>query len=117
MLEVDSYLGHGMEPDRLPPSRTAILPNDEPSDALWKPLCTLLGLAPPIHAFPVGPPREWRIFRDDRAVPTRLAASARPQTCPTDDSQSPFIAVLRSRLMTIVPSIVRYEKRYFPEKS
>lgn len=86
VLEADAYLSHGMEPDRLPPSRTAILPNDEPSDAFWKPLCALLGLVPPIHAFPVGPLREWRIFRDDRAAPTRLAASTRPQACPTDDS-------------------------------
>ena len=53
--------------NRLPRARTLVLQSDELSDASWQPLCALLGLAPPIQAFPVGPPREWRLFRDDRA--------------------------------------------------
>jgi GR25 family glycosyltransferase involved in LPS biosynthesis len=86
VLEADACLGFELEPDRLPPSRTAVLTNDEEGDALWQPLCTLLGLATPIQAFPVGPPRAWRIFRDDRAASARPAASGAPWAGPMDAS-------------------------------
>lgn len=86
VLEADTCLGRGFEPDRLPPSRTAILSNDEPSDASWQPLCALLGLTAPVEVFPFGPPREWRSFRDDRAASTDLQAGASPTSCQMDDS-------------------------------
>jgi GR25 family glycosyltransferase involved in LPS biosynthesis len=86
VLEAHACLRHGWRPDRLPPSRTATLPIDELSDALWRPLCTLLGLAPTVQGFPVGPPRAWRIFRDDRPATKDLTANARPTASPMDDS-------------------------------
>lgn len=76
----------GIDLDCLPGARTAILPCCEPSDDLWQPLCNLLGLSPPIQAFPVGPPREWRVFRDGRGASASGEASAASQTGPTDDS-------------------------------
>jgi GR25 family glycosyltransferase involved in LPS biosynthesis len=86
VFEADACPGCGVETERLPPSRTAILPNNEPSEASWQRLCTLLGLVPPVEAFPVGPPREWRIFRDDRAASERLTSAAAPRACLMDDS-------------------------------
>jgi GR25 family glycosyltransferase involved in LPS biosynthesis len=86
VLEGDARIGHGMDRTYLPPSRTAILTDVEPSDASWKPLCALLGLALPIHAFPVGPSRNLRVFRDDRATLTRPATSSRYRSCSMDDS-------------------------------
>jgi len=86
VLEVDASFGNGMDRNCLPPSRTAILNSAEPSEASWKPLCGLLNLDSPIHAFPIGPSRDLRVFRDDRATPTRLATSARSQASPMDDS-------------------------------
>jgi GR25 family glycosyltransferase involved in LPS biosynthesis len=85
-LEAHACLGHGLQLDHLPPSRTAMLPTDETSDVLWRPLCALLGLVPPVEAFPVGAPRAWRIFRDDRAPTTALPANTSPKPSPMDDS-------------------------------
>lgn len=86
LFEARASLGYGITPDVLPASRTAILSSDDAGDASWQPLCALLSLAPPIQAFPIGPPREWRIFRDDRSALARGAASAAPWTGPMDDS-------------------------------
>lgn len=86
VLEAHACLGRWLLPARLPPSRTTVLPTDERSDALWRPLCALLGVVPPVEAFPVGAPRAWRIFRDDRAATTDLTANARPKAYPMDDS-------------------------------
>ncbi len=86
VYETGARLGNGVEPGRLPASRTATISRDEPRDTQWQPLCTLLGLAPPVQAFPVGPPREWRTFRDDRPSPANATAGARPGTSLMDDS-------------------------------
>jgi GR25 family glycosyltransferase involved in LPS biosynthesis len=86
LLEADACLARGIEPDILPPSRTTVLPNVDARKASWQSLCVPLGIVPPIQAFPIGPPREWRIFRDDRAVSARPAASAAPWAGPMDDS-------------------------------
>jgi GR25 family glycosyltransferase involved in LPS biosynthesis len=59
------------------PFRTAILPEGEPDDASWRPICALLGLDPPIQAFPEGAPRGWRLFRDDRPAVRSAAGNAR----------------------------------------
>ncbi|CAA2145142.1 family 16 glycosylhydrolase [Methylobacterium bullatum] len=70
----------------LPPGRTAVLPPLALGVGVWEPICSLLGVEPPAQAFPVGPPRCWRMFRDDRngtAIP--VAGSARWQL-PVDDS-------------------------------
>lgn len=109
VLEADAWLGCGTELDRLPPSRTTVLPNDKQGDASWEPLCALLGLAPPIQAFPVGPPREWKIFRDDRVVRARPAASAEPWADSMDSS--PWVLLpegawpLPPRPDRVVPSV------------
>jgi GR25 family glycosyltransferase involved in LPS biosynthesis len=69
----------------LPPSRTVVFDAWEPNDAMWQPLCALLGLAPPPYAFPAGAPRSWRILRDDRHKPVRQVNGIRPERL-TDDS-------------------------------
>lgn len=86
VLESDARYCCDIEPGRLPPSRTAVLSNDEHGDALWQQLCVLLSLPRPIQAFPVGPPREWGVFRDGRAASARPAASGAPSVGPMDAS-------------------------------
>jgi GR25 family glycosyltransferase involved in LPS biosynthesis len=80
----------------LPSARTAVLPSEEPDDARWKPLCTLLGLPQPIQSFPVGAARANRVFRDDRADTARrtVAAPIRKDANPLDDS--PWVLPRRS---------------------
>jgi GR25 family glycosyltransferase involved in LPS biosynthesis len=84
VLEADACCR--IEYDRLPAARTAILPNDKPCDTSWRPLCALLGLAPPVEPFPLGSPREWRVFRDDRVTPTHLNGSVSQRARVMDDS-------------------------------
>lgn len=86
LLEADACLGCEIEPGQLPSSRTTVLPNVEANDASWRPLCGALGIVRPIQAFPIGPPREWRIFRDDRAASARSPPNAAPWAGPMDDS-------------------------------
>lgn len=78
VLESDALLRNSLLLARLPQSRTVTLPTNELSDALWQPLCALLELPPPVQAFPVGPPRPWRIFRDDRAKGRDVNATTQP---------------------------------------
>lgn len=75
-----------IENDILPTTRTVVLRLDEPHDDLWQPLCSLLNLAPPVQAFPIGPPREWRVFRYDRAAPLRGAGITAPHINSMDES-------------------------------
>lgn len=49
----------------LPKSRTAFLSNE----GSWTDLCNLLELHEPVHFFPLGAPRQLRLFRDDRPRP------------------------------------------------
>jgi GR25 family glycosyltransferase involved in LPS biosynthesis len=85
VLEMDAQIRTGMDRNWLPASRTLVLPY-EPSEALWSPLCSLLGIAPPAHAFPAGPSRKLRVFRDDRAKHTSSMTDRRVTACPMDDS-------------------------------
>jgi GR25 family glycosyltransferase involved in LPS biosynthesis len=73
-----------MQPGLSPPSRTAILSRNEPGDA-WRQICALLGLDAPVQAFPEGPPRAWRLFRDDRPVVRSVSGDAR-WVGPMDDT-------------------------------
>ena len=57
-----------------------VLPGDAPSDDWWSPLCSLAEVDTPIDAFPAGPPRTWRLFRDGR----------RPVAPPTKRNWAPF---------------------------
>lgn len=53
-----------MEPSLLPEERTTILPTN--AEDRWPSLCGALELSIPPQAYPVGSPRGWRMFRDDR---------------------------------------------------
>jgi hypothetical protein len=86
LLEATAGLPFKFEPDILPPSRTVVLSNVEAGNASWQAICVLLGITPPVEPFPLGPPREWRIFRDDRAISARRGARAAPRVDPMDDS-------------------------------
>jgi len=87
LLEADAPTRVGLEPDRLPPSRSAILPPGDSWGGSWEALCGVLGLGKPVDPFPAGAPRTFRLFRDDR--PTgRLGSTARIRrdNCSLDDS-------------------------------
>jgi GR25 family glycosyltransferase involved in LPS biosynthesis len=86
ILEVDASLGGAIQPEMLPLPRTAFLTNEGAADASWQPICTLLGLDPPIQPFPVGPPREWRMFRDDRSATARSEGGNSRSADPMDDT-------------------------------
>jgi len=66
LLEAGAPTPAGLEPDRLPPLRSAILAPGGSQDGSWENLCGVLGLIPPVEAFPAGAPRAFRVFRDDR---------------------------------------------------
>jgi len=74
--------------ERLPPTRTLVLPHDVPDSDRWKPLCAFLGFDEPVQAFPVGSARSLRVFRDDRPVATRRTTTAvgSRNSCLLDDS-------------------------------
>src|SRR5262249_34561637 len=64
ILEANASLPAGLEPDRLPPSRSTILAASDVRS--WDVLCGVIGVAKPVEAFPVGAQREFRVFRDER---------------------------------------------------
>jgi GR25 family glycosyltransferase involved in LPS biosynthesis len=97
---------HGWSLERLPQSRTVVLPTNHSGETTWRPLCALLGLAPPVQAFPVGAPRPWRIFRDDRAATDVLADTGRLKAVPMDDSAW---ALIPRSTWPSVPSSLRTE--------
>ncbi|MFN0012205.1 MAG: family 16 glycosylhydrolase [Phycisphaerales bacterium] len=86
ILESSAALRHKLEPERLPSARTAVLSLGRTDVESWKPLCALLGLAQPVQAFPVGAPRGWRIFRDDRPGSGRESILGRRKAHRLDDS-------------------------------
>lgn len=85
IFEAEACRIGAMQPGLSPPARTAILSQTEPRDASWRPICALLGLDPPVQAFPEGPPRAWRLFRDDRPVVRSVSGDAR-WVSPMDDT-------------------------------
>jgi GR25 family glycosyltransferase involved in LPS biosynthesis len=86
ILETNAALRHKLEPERLPSSRTAVLSPGRADVESWEPLRALFGLAQPVQAFPVGAPRGWRIFRDDRPGPGRVSVPGRRKAHRLDDS-------------------------------
>jgi len=85
LLEADAPTPAGLERDRLPPLRSAILPRG-PWGA-WDVLCGVLGLVKPVEAFPDGAPRAFRLFRDERPTARlRSGARGRRDKCSMDDS-------------------------------
>jgi GR25 family glycosyltransferase involved in LPS biosynthesis len=85
IFEADASPCAAIQPEVSPPSRTALVSRDERGEASWQPLCALLGLNPPIHAFPEGAPRAWRLFRDDRPAVRSASGDAR-WVGPMDDT-------------------------------
>lgn len=86
VFEGDARQDNGVELGHLPLDRTTVLSGNETNTASWFPLCDLLGLTLPIQDFPVGPPREWRIFRDGRVATAHNAKNAISQGRLLDDS-------------------------------
>jgi GR25 family glycosyltransferase involved in LPS biosynthesis len=103
LLEANAALWSGIEPERLPLSRTAVLSHDRPGTGSWGLLCPLLGLAEPVQTFPVGAPRGLRVFRDDRpAAARRSSTPLSRRDCPLDDS--PWVLPPRSGWESRPPS-------------
>ncbi len=86
ILETNAALRHKLQPECLPSSRTAVLSPGRADVESWKPLCALFGLAQPVQAFPVGAPRGWRIFRDDRPGTGCVSVPGRRKAHRLDDS-------------------------------
>jgi GR25 family glycosyltransferase involved in LPS biosynthesis len=87
LLEADAPTPGGLEPDQLPPLRSAILASGDSCGGSWDVLCGVLDVVKPVEAFPAGAPRASRLFRDER--PTKQRGSAGRigrDTCPMDDS-------------------------------
>jgi GR25 family glycosyltransferase involved in LPS biosynthesis len=87
LLEADAPTPPGLERDRLPPVRSAILAPGDSWGGSWDALCGVLGLITPVEAFPAGAARTSRVFRDER--PTGRLGSAtriRRDNCWMDDS-------------------------------
>lgn len=95
VLEANAALRFEIEPEHLPPSRTVILSQNMPNTEAWEPLCALLGLTEPIHAFPIGAKRVWRMFRDDRPGTESRSAAAPMQNALQLDG-SPWVLPPRS---------------------
>lgn len=87
LLDADAPTPAGLEPDRLPPSRSATLAPGDSWGGSWEVLCGVLGLVKPVEAFPAGAPRTFRVFRDERPA-GRLGSATRIRrdNCSMDDS-------------------------------
>jgi GR25 family glycosyltransferase involved in LPS biosynthesis len=87
LVEANAALQSKMESECLPSSRTVLLSHDGSNTRLWEPLCTLFNLAEPVQTFPIGAPRDLRVFRDDLSDAVCRPAPILPQTtCSLDDS-------------------------------
>lgn len=87
VLEGNPTISARLEPNRVPPSRVAIVSKAERDLPSWKPLCDLLGLEVPVEPYPTGAPKSLRLFRDDRSAGVaRSAARRSPGGWSLDDS-------------------------------
>jgi GR25 family glycosyltransferase involved in LPS biosynthesis len=90
LLEADAPTPAGLEPDLLPPLRSAVLAPGDSWGGSWEVLCGVLGLVKPVEAFPAGAPRTFRVFRDER--PTgRLGSAARIRRDNSSMDDSPWV--------------------------
>lgn len=94
VLEPSARTPAGLEPAQLSAGRSVILAQDGSGCGSWEVLCDLLGLVRPVHEFPVGAPRSFRLFRDDRPRRPAVAARLRQDSACMDDS--PWILPLTS---------------------
>ena len=113
LLEADAPTPAGLERDRLPPLRSAILAPGDSSGGSWEILCGLLGLVKPVEAFPTGAPRAFGLFRDERPA-GRLGCAERirrnkwsmddsPWVLPPSSGWQPVLNDSRSASATSVP--------------
>lgn len=86
ILEASAAARHSLKPEVLPPSRAALLSEVPTKCHSWEPLCALMGLVRPVETFPVGPPRGWKTFRDDRPDQWHTSVSGRRKAHQLDDS-------------------------------
>lgn len=86
ILETNAAPRHKLDPERLPSSRTVVLSSCQEEVESWKPLCALFGLDQPVQTFPVGAPRDWRIFRDDRPSTGHMTGPDQRKAHRLDDS-------------------------------
>jgi hypothetical protein len=92
LLEADGPTPAGLERDRLPPLRSAILASNES----WDALCDVLGLVKPVEAFPAGASRTLRVFRHERRT-RQLAPAARTRRDKYTMDDSPWVLPPSSR--------------------
>lgn len=90
LLEADAPTPAGLELGRLSPSRSAILAPGNSSGGPWEALIRVLGLAEPIEPFPIGAPRAFRLFRDQRPT-ARLGPAARQRRDNFAMDDSPWV--------------------------
>ena len=87
LMEADAPIPLGLERERLPPSRSAILTLNGSANPSWEVLCRVLRLSTPAEAFPAGAPRVFGLFRDARlAARPGPAERIRGNTSSMDDS-------------------------------
>jgi GR25 family glycosyltransferase involved in LPS biosynthesis len=96
LLEANSPVPAGFEPDRLPPFRSAILAPDDGLGTSWDVLCQALGVVKPAEAFPTGARRTCRLFRDERPA-SRLASAGRLPRNNGSMDDSPWVLPASSR--------------------
>lgn len=87
LLEANAPIPAGLDREQLPKSRSANLTPGDPWGRSWDVLCGLLGVVKPAEAFPSGPQRAFRVFRDERPA-ARLGSDARRRriNCAMDNS-------------------------------
>jgi len=103
LVETNAKFRSEVDPRCLPSSRTVLLSHERPDTRLWEPLCTLLRLVEPAQTFPIGAPRDFRIFRDDRSVEAhRSALQLSKEICSLDDS--PWVLPPKSRWQPGLPT-------------
>ena len=95
LLETDAQMPVGLDGAQLSASRSAIVAPDGSGCGSWEVLCDLLGLVRPVDEFPVGAPRSFRLFRDDRPA-GRLTSGARSRRDSPSMDPSPWILPITS---------------------
>lgn len=103
IVETDVARRSSIDPKLLPSSRTAILMQSKLAGRPWEPLCTLLGLAEPTDAFPVGAQRGLRLFRDDRSRSVGCFEPAR-RTKSTLLDESPWVLPPAADWLPLTPA-------------
>ena len=90
LMEADAPIPPGLERERLPPSRTAILTLNGSEYPSWEVLCRVLRLSTPTEAFPAGAPRAFGLFRDARPT-TRPGPAERIRANTGSMDESPWV--------------------------